>query len=85
MPYAWAKAAVHSLAQGLRGELEGSGVAVSCICPGVVVSAMSKKVGAGWELAARPGQGSVFYRPPSCLPRPGGGVHRHNLAPRTPS
>jgi short-subunit dehydrogenase len=45
MPYTWSKAAIHSLAAGLQGELAGSGISVTVICPGVVVSALSEKVG----------------------------------------
>lgn len=42
LPYTWSKAALQELAAGLRGELAGSSVAVTSICPGVVVSAMSE-------------------------------------------
>jgi short-subunit dehydrogenase len=53
MPYTWSKAAIHSLAAGLQGELAGSGISVTVICPGVVVSALSEKV--GWLAAVTVG------------------------------
>lgn len=49
LPYTWSKAAIQSLAAGLQGELAGSGISVTVICPGVVMSALSEKV--GWPAA----------------------------------